>query len=113
MLRQTSLRMRGFRGSLIRNQSQPVAAFVQFAAELANAAVCWNIDDFDKLSACNLEAPARSDVFRVAGNPDRIDAESARKRHEQDQGTRGIVMAAMCAMNAVTDMTCVPLEVRV
>ena len=90
--------------------SDTVAAFVQLAAELANAAGWWDVDDLHKFSAGNFEAPSRCCVVGIAGDPDRIDAESARKRKDQGYRTGSVVVAAVRPVNAITDVAGVLLE---
>ena len=96
----------------MRTESETIPTLVQLAAELANATGWGDVDDLHELSAGYFEAATRGRVFRVAGDPDRIDAESAGEGKKQGYRTRSIVMPAVRAMHAIADMTRVSLEVR-
>ena len=69
-----------------------------------------HIDNLYEFRTGDFEGTTGSCVFRIARNPQRIDAETPRKREQQHQGTRRIVVAAICRVNAVADVARIVLN---
>ncbi|HEY6488296.1 MAG TPA: hypothetical protein VIY99_04170 [Terracidiphilus sp.] len=72
------------RASILVLFSEPVVTFAWMTA-LKNAAVGWNIDDFDQLGAVKLEGAPRWQTLWIAGNPQRIEP---RQRATATSGTQ-------------------------
>src|ERR1700739_1119068 len=95
-----------------RGHLQAIPALPQLAPILADAAVFRHSNNLEEFRACNFQAAPRSHIVRVAGDPHGIDAEAARKRQQQHQRSRCIVMTAVRLVDAVADMSCIALDVR-
>lgn len=93
-------------------QLQTKAAFAHLPPESADTAVGRNVDDLDELCARDLEAASRCHVFRVAGDPERIELVQTSKRQQERNGACRVVMSAMAGMYTISNVAGVALDVR-
>lgn len=71
------------------------------------------VDNLDQFRSRNLAAAPRCNVFRIASDPQRSNSDLASKRQKQCDGPRGIVMAAIPLIDAVSNMPSVSLDADV
>jgi len=80
-------------------------------AALVNDATARDNSDFDKLRASTLTRTTRSDVLGVACDPERIDAQFARRLHQQSERPPCIAVTSVPGVDGKANMSCVQIDV--
>ena len=65
--------------------SEPIAAFAESATVFADAAIFRHVHDLNQFRSGDFKAPPRRHIFRIAGNPQRIDTQAASERQQQNK----------------------------
>ncbi len=89
-----------------------VAAFASVAPGV-EVDIGWDIHDLDKGGPKAFAGLSRSDIFRVAGNPQFTQAEVSRDRKQKPAGAGRIAMATESAVHFVAEVATVESEPRV
>lgn len=77
---------------------------------MKNTAIRRDIYDLDQLRTGQLKRSPRREIFRIAGDPQRIDPDGRSKRHKKLDRPSSIVMPAMVRQDSVSDMACIKLQ---
>ena len=73
-------------------------------AAVVNDAVFGDIHHFHKLGSRKIESAARRQVFRIASNPERVQAKTASHGQQQAERAARVFVAAMQWMNGIADV---------